>query len=358
VKYVAHGTRPNGEPYLAMEWVDGEDLSVRLGRSGLTIVESVAAATAIAEALGALHRAQLVHRDLKPSNVMFERGDVGRVKLIDFGVSRAFGDRGRLTNTGMIVGTPGYMAPEQARGERAIDARADVFALGSLLYACLTGWRAFQGEHTIAVCAKIVLADPEPLRGLCQEAPAGLIALVDAMLAKDREHRPRDGDAVARALRALGALPDGPRRPTRVVEAPTAALSPPRDGGALLVLAGVPGEVEPLAPDAVTAIKRRIAAIDGSIAVELLEGGAVLAHVPIAGDFQAAARLARACAGACQAELPELAVAIANAGARPNAVAEAIDRAVRGLFDMMLLPGSRSVWLDEPVLAHVDEPPP
>src|SRR5262249_5842215 len=125
VRYIDHGIAEDGL-YLAMEWLDGEDLARRLQRGPLSVVESVALAGSIADALAAAHTRGIVHRDVKPSNVFLVNGDLGAVKLLDFGIARAAVTATRLrTSTGIALGTPGYMAPEQARGERTIDARAD-----------------------------------------------------------------------------------------------------------------------------------------------------------------------------------------------------------------------------------------
>ena len=133
VQYVAHDVTPTGEPYLVMEWLEGEHLLSRLLRGRLTVAESVALVTHVADALAAAHARGVVHRDLKPTNLFLEGHKIDRVKLLDFGIAH-LRDVTRMTQTGMLVGTPGYMAPEQARSGQAIDARADVFALGCVLF--------------------------------------------------------------------------------------------------------------------------------------------------------------------------------------------------------------------------------
>src|SRR6185369_5218253 len=158
VKYIAHGRTPAGELYLAMEWLDGEDLGARLSRSGLGVAEAVMLATRVAEALGAAHARGVVHRDVKPSNLFLCDGRVDRVKVVDFGIARRDRALG-ATRTGVLLGTPGYMAPEQARGGRELDARADVFALGCVLFECITGRPAFAGEHAMAILARILLEE-------------------------------------------------------------------------------------------------------------------------------------------------------------------------------------------------------
>src|SRR5262249_45632640 len=125
-------------------------------------------------------------------------------KLLDFGIARL--TDGTATLTGVTFGTPGYMAPEQARGDKELDTRADVFALGCVLFECLTGRPAFGGEHVMAILAKIVLADAPRVRELSPGVPRALDNLVARMLAKSPEDRPRDGKQVAAELAALGPL--------------------------------------------------------------------------------------------------------------------------------------------------------
>jgi eukaryotic-like serine/threonine-protein kinase len=203
VRYVAHGGTATDQPYLAMEWLDGEDLGRRLQRERLTVKECVALMARAVEALSAVHAHGIIHRDLKPSNLFLVEGNIGRVKLLDFGIARLH-QATRMTKTGVLLGTPGYMAPEQARNGQNIDARADVFALGCVLFECLTGQPAFSGEHFMAILAKILLAEVPRVREIRPEVPPALDALCAWMLAKDPEARPHDGAAVEAALEAAG----------------------------------------------------------------------------------------------------------------------------------------------------------
>ena len=203
VRYVAHGATPHGEPYLAMEWLDGEDLGARLSRGHLTINETIALGLRVAEALGAAHARGVVHRDLKPDNLFLPGGSIEQVKLLDFGIAR-LAHESSMTPSGVIFGTLGYMSPEQARGEHALDARSDVFALGCLLFECLTGTRAFAGSNVMAMLAKIVFEDVPRASTLCAGLPPRLDALVARMLAKDPSARPADGTDAASQLAALG----------------------------------------------------------------------------------------------------------------------------------------------------------
>ncbi|MCC6559471.1 MAG: protein kinase [Polyangiaceae bacterium] len=212
VRYIAHGATATGEPYLALEWLEGESLGERLRRRGLTIAESVTLGIRVAEALGEAHRRGVVHRDLKPSNLHLVEKAVDRAKIIDFGIARLAG-MAPLTMTGVVVGTPFYMAPEQARGEREIDARADVFALGCVLYHGLTGRPPFAGEDMHAALLKVVLEEAPRLREIRPDVPEALDALVARMLSKDPAGRLADGGAVADELAALGDIASSPPGP-------------------------------------------------------------------------------------------------------------------------------------------------
>jgi tetratricopeptide (TPR) repeat protein len=205
VRYVAHGVTPAGAPYLVMEWLSGETLAERIPRAGLCIEESLRLARHVADALGAAHARGVVHRDIKPSNLFLVDRDVDQVMVLDFGVAHLSSATTRLTRTGAVLGTPGYMAPEQARGGRtSIDARADVFSLGAVLFECLTGRPAFQGKHAMALLARLLLEDQPRLREIRPEVPPALDELVARMLAKDPAMRPDDGAAVVRCLDGLG----------------------------------------------------------------------------------------------------------------------------------------------------------
>jgi serine/threonine protein kinase len=170
VRYVAHGVTAVGAPFLVMEWLDGEDLRCRLARQPLSIGESVALAARVAEALGAAHARGIVHRDLKPSNLFLPEGRVDQVKVLDFGIAHQEG-LAQLTRTGTLIGTPGYMSPEQARSQEVVDARADVFALGCVLFECLTGSRPFEGDTAIAILGKLLFEEAPRLSALWPEVP-------------------------------------------------------------------------------------------------------------------------------------------------------------------------------------------
>ncbi len=213
VRYVAHGQR-DGRPFLAMEWLEGELLSKRLSRAGLSLPEAMAACTRLARALAAVHDAGFVHRDVKPSNVMLVAGKPELATLLDFGISRHADEVTTLPLVGKAIGTPGYMAPEQARASEWVDARADVFSLGCLMYKCLTGRRPFRGQDTTALMVKALFDDPPRPRRLRDALPEELEALLLAMLSKRAPQRPPDAQDVLAALGAFGDLDDDGRAPT------------------------------------------------------------------------------------------------------------------------------------------------
>jgi serine/threonine protein kinase/predicted ATPase len=200
VRYVAHGHTDEGLFYIAMEWVEGETLGNRLRGAGLTDPESVEVVRQLADALAVAHARGIVHRDIKPGNVILVGGDVQAVKLLDFGIAHLDDPTADVTRTGIVLGTVGYMAPEQARGVPQIDARADVFSLGALLFHCLSGRAPFAGGPAVAVLAKLVLEDAPRLSEQRAGLPPVLDDLVARMLSKDPLLRPAHGAEVAALL--------------------------------------------------------------------------------------------------------------------------------------------------------------
>ncbi len=201
VRHIASGISADGEPYLVMEWLDGESLAERLTREPLCLDDCLAIVRAAAEALGAAHALGVIHRDIKPGNIFLVGGECDGVKILDFGIARMARTFGSFTQTGSVMGTPGYMAPEQARGDRQmIDARADIFSLGAVLFECLTGRPAFQGQHAMALLAKLLLEEPPRVREIRREIPTEIDELVARMLAKDPKQRIPDCQAVVETL--------------------------------------------------------------------------------------------------------------------------------------------------------------
>jgi tetratricopeptide (TPR) repeat protein len=207
VKVVAFGQLEEGQPFVAMEWLEGEDIAQRQKRKPVNVAEAIDIAAQVADALAGAHEAGVVHRDVKPSNVILvgsgpsldDRKPVA--KLVDFGVASA--EDARLTKTGAIVGTPAYMAPEQARGESEVDVRSDIYSLGATLFEMLTGRPPHVGPTPIAVLAKLVTTPAPRLRELYPEAPLGLDELVGRLLATFPDERPSSAREVAAELRQI-----------------------------------------------------------------------------------------------------------------------------------------------------------
>jgi eukaryotic-like serine/threonine-protein kinase len=182
VRYVAHGETGQGEPFLAMEWVEGTTLRARLPEA--TLHGTIALGLAIAEALAAAHAAGVVHRDVKPSNILLPAGRYAEAKLADFGIARVAAERSTLTGTGDVVGTPLYMAPEQLV---APSPASDVYSLGCVLHECLTG--KLPGQVT--------------MRALRPELPAAATTSIEQLVQKDVRKRPGNGAAALDLLAAL-----------------------------------------------------------------------------------------------------------------------------------------------------------
>jgi tetratricopeptide (TPR) repeat protein len=220
VSYLAHGTTQGGQPFLAMEWLEGEDLAQRLTRGPLSLPETLALLRRAAEGLAQAHQQGIVHRDLKPSNLFLRHGHPEDVVLLDFGLARYVQPSLlRVTASQMVLGTPGYMAPEQASSQPDLTSSADLFSLGCVLYECLTGQPPFAAPHFVAALAKILFTEPTPLRELRPELPVAVQDLVNRMLAKEPGRRLPDAASLLEALSALESrsepLPPPPTRDER-----------------------------------------------------------------------------------------------------------------------------------------------
>ena len=182
---------------------------------------------------GGAHAHGLIHRDIKPANIWLE-SDGGRVKILDFGLARSRGRRA-ADAAGAIIGTPAYMAPEQASGE-TVDARSDLFSLGCVLYRMTRGRLPFRGDGTMAILTALATQTPTPLRDLCPTVPPALADLVMQLLEKDPAAQPRSAAEVAERLHAIerGTTPAPEPTVTEVIShvaiplaVPVAALAPP-----------------------------------------------------------------------------------------------------------------------------------
>jgi serine/threonine protein kinase/tetratricopeptide (TPR) repeat protein len=191
VRYVAHGITPDRRPFLAMEWLEGETLESRLLRERrLSPTEAVLLGLRVSHGLSVAHRTGVVHRDIKPANLFLCGNRASEAKIADFGIARRLFDLRMVTQPGVVVGTPMYMSPEQARGESTVDARSDVFSLGCVLYESLTGEAPFAGTNIMAILAKILLEEPTAIGDLRPDLPTDLDQLLALMLAKEIDDRP------------------------------------------------------------------------------------------------------------------------------------------------------------------------
>jgi tRNA A-37 threonylcarbamoyl transferase component Bud32 len=259
--------------YLAFEFVPGGDLAQRIKAAGpLPAAEALRILGECAEGLRALHKAGLIHRDIKPGNIFLD-GE-GHAKLGDLGLARAATGDDRMTMTGVGIGTPSYMSPEQVDGLADIDIRSDIHALGGTLFTMLTGKAPFEGATPFAVTAKVVTAERPRLAQVRPELPPGFDALIQRAMALRREQRFADPDALLAAIRSLESAPapaaiDGmtihpPHRP-----APAAAGAPPRPRWplaagmvALLALAGAAAWVlRPQPPAPAPSVRPAVAAV-------------------------------------------------------------------------------------------------
>jgi tRNA A-37 threonylcarbamoyl transferase component Bud32 len=194
------GRMPNGSPYLVVQRLQGDSLATRLGTAPLSVIEAVDVAHQVLSALCALSDVGIVHRDVKPENLVLDRLPDGRtiLKLVDFGIAKAAHDQ-PARELDEMVGTPGYMAPEQVRGED-IDARCDLYALGATLYEMLTGRTPHTGDSAQQVAMATLFGAIPPLRTLRPDCPEGFAQIVMRALARD----PSDRFACAREMK--GAL--------------------------------------------------------------------------------------------------------------------------------------------------------
>jgi len=192
-----------GIPFLAMEFLEGVSLDdyLKKGRPP-TLGQILRVGREVALGLAAAHERGLVHRDIKPANIWLE-APKGRSKILDFGLARTVGDDANLTQSGVIVGTPAYMAPEQARG-MVVDFRCDLFSLGCVLYRLCTGQVPFRGNDTLSTLMAVSTENPTPVRALNPNIPEALETLVMQLLAKEVAERPVSALSVAKDIEALG----------------------------------------------------------------------------------------------------------------------------------------------------------
>ncbi len=332
VRHLSHGVAADGRAFLAMQWLAGEDLRATLRRGPLSMQDSLHVLSASAEAIAAVHGHGIVHRDLKPGNLFLRGGHAADLVLLDFGIARQVESSTRLTGSRAIIGTPHYMAPEQAGSASAISPAADIFALGCIFYECLTGKHPFDAPQLVGVLARILFDHPEPVEALCPAVPADWAQLLQRMLAKEPARRPPDGAALLAELLALPAV--GASTPG----VPQARASKERDFGdqvlvsvVLATLVETPfGGIRPL---------DRFASIQSALnrfncPIERLADGSLLATVLPQNSATDQARIAASCALYLRELLPEARIAVATGRAalrRSLRVGDAVDRAVSEL---------------------------
>jgi serine/threonine protein kinase len=336
VRYVDHGITSHGESYIAMEWLSGETLEERLMRGPLPPPAVARLGRRVLEALHAAHERGIVHRDIKPSNIFLVDWRLDDTRILDFGIARRVLDTKRFTKVGSTVGTPMYTAPEQARGDRDVDGRADVFSLGSVLFEALAGEPPFTGETPMEVMAKICIGAPPKLAPVCPGVPAPLEKLIEGMLKQDRRERVGDAGQLAADLAQIakelgdsievvgkkpsqphGALTDGEQRVMCALMIAVGGPSKPSPEGRMPPRRVDPaiGETAVVLPTVLpsndtVAIEKAVEPFGGH--VDRLLDRSLLVTLPARGQLrEQAAQIAR-CALALRAQLPHATMAVAT----------------------------------------------
>lgn len=365
VSYVAHGQTPDGQSYLAMEWLEGTDLAQRLSHGPLPLRDALLLIQRAAEALTVAHQRGIIHRDLKPTNLFLPSGDIQRVKLLDFGIARRSGVTQALTRTGLILGTPEYMAPEQARGSRELTPAADVFSLGCVLYECLTGEPPFVADHITGVLVRILFEEPAPVAVRRTGIPESVSELVRKMLHKDAAQRLADASVLTAAIADLGEFPERPHLQT--LTPPRKAVSSFAESEQVLFSVVIASPKEEAAQGGVTvepgsqaldeqgqqALHNALSAL--GVMVHQLAGSTLVVTVPQVGSATDQATLAARAALLIKKHWPGAAVSLATGrGSQQGqaAIGEVVDRAVHHLRrrdprSATPAPFTSGIWLDD-----------
>jgi serine/threonine protein kinase len=265
--------------FMAMELLDGIDLKHALAARAMTLEEKVGVVQQVCEGLAFAHSHDIVHRDLKPANIHILPS--GKVKIMDFGLARLSGSE--MTTTGMVMGTPHYMSPEQVKGQKA-DARSDIFALGCLFYELLAGRKPFDAESMHGVLYKIMQEEPTPLREAAPGTPEALAHIVEKALAKNPDERFPSASDLLVALRQARSAPPAGRGPERSADherghAAAATRPAPRRTAGESSRSSSRSSVPPLSPGG----SRRALQIVLAVAIVAIGGGAFLLRSSILG---------------------------------------------------------------------------
>jgi serine/threonine protein kinase len=357
VSHVAHGQCEQGRLFLAMEWLEGETLAQRLSYEPLRLKETLALVRRCAEALAVAHQRSVIHRDLKPSNLFLRQGRPEDVVLLDFGLARHVVPSTVVTASQVMLGTPGYMAPEQVSSQGQLTPSADIFSLGCVFYECLTGHPPFSAPQLATALAKILFTEPTPLSELCPDLPPAFQELLSRLLAKDPARRLPDARGLLGALEELQssregkpAVPPVPRSepPPRLASAEQQLVT------VLLAAPRVPVENPSREEETRLALRdslRKLLAPQGARVELLADGALVLTLVASLGSATDPASLAAHCALSLLERWPEAVVALATGRGSLDSdlpVGEAMDRAGQLLRQLESLPpDATAVLLDE-----------
>jgi tetratricopeptide (TPR) repeat protein len=273
VRYVAHGVTLGGEPYLAMEWIDGETLADRLCRGAIGAVATARLGSRMLQALAVAHERGIVHCDVKPSNLFLPEADLEQAKLLDFGIARWMQGGGPVTRADTAVGTPMYMAPEQALGANAVDGRADIFSLGCVLYECATGKPLQPDPDSVGVER---FWDRAESGHSCESAPKALQASLAPMLVPDPMLRSPRADELAIDLASVAKRLGAQNRTGQDQSRHQTLSENERRLEVAVVVVGVPGLTEEGSSDANVAAAQALLARHGARAEQLADGSTKL----------------------------------------------------------------------------------
>ena len=339
-RYVSHGVAPDGRRFLAMQWLEGHDLAAELARGPLSPEQSRQVLLGAAEAVAVVHEQGIVHRDLKPSNLFLRGGSISDLVLLDFGVSRSR-DASHMLTGNAIVGTPHYMAPEQASSARDILPTADVFSIGCVFYECLTGKRPFAAPHLFGVLARILYEEPEPVQASNPDIPESWSVLLASLLDKRPSARPSDGGALLRAIASLSAgdwpLAVGASGQAATIGSVTTPPSRPDSSDQVLVcvVLATPLEAPPSSGQRADSGAERLDAIRSALnrfgcPLERLPDGSLLATVLPRASATELVYIAARCAMYLREQMPDARMSVAT-GRAPlgpgHRIGQAVDRA-------------------------------